>query len=77
MCSRLCIATFATRIVLRLAQRLEQQRIRLLAALVRRHIVRALEVDRIHLVGLHELQDLHHPAVFGATFLMSSSSMTT
>ena len=57
------------RVELRFAQRLEEQRVRLLAALVGRHVIRAFQVDRVHLVGLHEFQDLHHPGGLGRDLL--------
>ncbi len=43
-----------------LLQAVEQQRVGLLPGFVRRHVVGGLQVNRVHLVRLHELQDLHH-----------------
>ena len=57
------------RVVLRFAQRLEQQRVRLLAAFVGRHVVGALQIDRIDVVGLDEFQDLHHLGGLGRDLL--------
>ena len=47
-------------VVAGILQRGEQQRVRLLAALIRGHVVGTLQVDGVHLVGLDEFQDLHH-----------------
>ena len=44
----------------RILERLEQQGLGLLASLVGSHVVGSLQVDRVNLVGFHELQDLHH-----------------
>ena len=52
-----------------LLQSLEQQRVRLLAGFVRRQVVRGLKVDRIHLLGLDEFQDLHHLGRLGRHLL--------
>ena len=46
----------------RAGERLAQQRVGLLAALLRHQVVRRVEVARIDLVGLHEVDHLHRLA---------------
>ena len=52
-----------------LPQRFEEQSVGLFAAFIGRHVIGALKVDGVDLVGLHELQDLHHLGGFGRDLL--------
>jgi hypothetical protein len=60
MCSRLCIADLRHAVVARLLHGGEQQGVGLFAAFVRRHVIGAVEIDRVDVFALDEFQNLHH-----------------